>query len=84
MYGTTNYGKLFADELTETLFEVGSTQSQFQMSIYYKYASDGSKIVVLYYVDDFFYWYTNEYLGKWFVDPLWRDYMQTSWDMHIG
>ena len=38
------------------------------MSIYYKYAPDGSKIVVLSYVDDCVYWYTNEYLGKWFVD----------------
>ena len=28
----------------------------------------GSKIVVLSYGDDCVYWYTNEYLGKWFVD----------------
>ena len=40
------------------------------MSIYYKYAPDGSKIVVLSYVDDFFYWYTNEDPVKWFVDTL--------------
>ena len=40
------------------------------MSIYYKYAPDGSKIVVLSYVDDCVYWYTNEYLGRWFVDTL--------------
>ena len=40
------------------------------MSIYYKYAPDGSKIVVLYYVDDCVYWYTNEDLGKWFFDTL--------------
>ena len=40
------------------------------MSIYYKYASDGSKIVVLSYVDDCVNWYTNEDLGKWFVDTL--------------
>ena len=40
------------------------------MSIYYKYAPDGLKIVVLYYVDDCFYWYTNEDLGKWLVDTL--------------
>ena len=40
------------------------------MSIYYKYAPDGSKIVVLSYVDDCFYWYTSEALGKWFVDTL--------------
>ena len=40
------------------------------MSIDYKYAPDGSKIIVLYYVDDCVYWYTNEYTGKWFVDTL--------------
>ena len=40
------------------------------MSIYYKYALDGSKIVVLSYVDDCVYWYTNEDLVKWFVDTL--------------
>ena len=40
------------------------------MSIYYKYAPDGSKIVVLSYVDDCVYWYTNENLGNWFVDTL--------------
>ena len=45
-------------------------QSQCQMSIYYKYAPDGSKIVVLSYVDDCVYWYTNEDLGKWFVETL--------------
>ena len=37
---------------------------------YYKYAPNGSKIVVLSYVDDCVYWYTNEYLGKWFVETL--------------
>ena len=45
-------------------------QSQCQMSIYYKYAPDGSKIVVLYFFDDSIYWYTNEDLGKWFVETL--------------
>ena len=40
------------------------------MSIYYKYAPYGSNIVVLSYVDDCFYWYTSEALGKWFVDNL--------------
>ena len=40
------------------------------MSIYYNYALDGSKIVVLSYVDDCVYWYTTEDLGKWFVDTL--------------
>ena len=56
MYGMNNSGKLFADELTEWLVEAGFIQSQCQMSIYYKYAPDGSKIVVLSWVDDCFYW----------------------------
>ena len=33
MYGMTNSGKLFADELTEWLIEAGFIQSQCQMSI---------------------------------------------------
>ena len=70
MYGMTNSGKLFADELNEWLIKEGFVQSQCQMSIYYKSAPDGSKIVVLSYVDDCFYWYTNEDLGKWFFDTL--------------
>ena len=42
MYGMTNSGKLFADKLTECLIEAGFIQSQCQISIYYKYAPDGS------------------------------------------
>ena len=42
MYGMTNYGNLFSDELTEWLLEAGFIQSQYQMSIYYKYAPYGS------------------------------------------
>ena len=56
--------KFFSDELTEWLLEAGFIQSQCDMSIYYKYASNGSKIVVLSYVDDCVYWYTSEYLRK--------------------
>ena len=70
MYGMTNYGKLFADELIEWLLEAGFIQSKCQISIYYKYAPDGSKIVALSYVDDCVYWYTNEDIGKWVVDTL--------------
>ena len=55
MYVMTKSGNLFSDELTEWLLEAGFIQSQFQMSIYYKYAPNGSKIVVLSYVDDCFY-----------------------------
>ena len=40
------------------------------MSIYYKCAPDGSKLVVLYYVDDCLYWYTYEELVKWFLNKL--------------
>ena len=70
MYWMTKYGKLFDDELTEWFIKEGFVLSQCQMSIYYKYAPDGSKIVVLYYVDDCVYWYKNEDLGKSFVDTL--------------
>ena len=38
------------------------------MSIYYNYEPDGTKNVVLSYVDDCIYWYTSEALGKLFVD----------------
>ena len=40
--------------------------------VYYNYAPDGYKILVLYYVDDCVYWYTNEDLGNLFVDTLGR------------
>ena len=70
MYGMTNSGKLFDDKLIEWLIEERFIQSQCQMSIYYKYAPDGSNIVVLSYVDYCVYWYTNEDIGKWFVDTL--------------
>ena len=40
------------------------------MYVYYKYATDGSKLVVLYYGDDFLYWYTSEEIGKRFEDTL--------------
>ena len=54
------------------------------MSIYYKYAPYGSKIVILSYVDDCVDWYTYEDPGK-ILLILWeRDSMWNSWDMHIG
>ena len=40
------------------------------MSVYYKYAPDGSRLVVLFYVYDCFYWYTYEELVNWFVGTL--------------
>ena len=66
----TKSGKFFSNELTEWLLESGFIQSQCHMYINYKYAPDGSKIVDLSYVDEFVYWYTNEDIGKWFVDTL--------------
>ena len=39
------------------------------LSIYFKYVPDGTKIVSSC-VDDCVYWYTSESLGKWFVDTL--------------
>ena len=65
-----NSGKLSSDQLTEWLLEAGFIQSQCQMSIYYKYTPYGSKLVVLSYVYDCVYWYTNEDIGKWFVGTL--------------
>ena len=66
-----NSGRLSYYELKEWLLEEGFVHSQCQISIYYKYASDGTKIVVLYHVDDCVYWYTSEALGKcyshWFI-----------------
>ena len=71
MYELTNSGKIFSDELTNWLiYEASFNQSNFQMSIYYKYAPDGSKLVVLSYGDDCLYWYTSEELGKYFLDTL--------------
>ena len=64
MYGMTKYGKLSDDELTEWLLEACFIQSQCHMTIYYNYAPDGTKIVVLSSGDDFVYWYNYEALGK--------------------
>ena len=64
MYGMTNHGKSFSGELIEWLLEAVFIQSKCQMSIYYKYAQYGSKMVVLYYIDDCVYWYTSEALGN--------------------
>ena len=70
MYGMTNYGNLYADDLIELFIEEGSIQYQCQMYIYYKYATDGTITVVLSQVDDCVYWYTSEAPVKWFVDTL--------------
>ena len=75
MYGMNNYGKLFSDELTNWLInEAGFNQSKCKMYVYYKYAPDGYKSAVLYYVYDCVYWYTYEELVKWFVDTLGKSF----------
>ena len=48
MYSMTNCGKLFSDEVTEWLLEAYFIQFQYHMSIYYKYAPYGTKIVLSY------------------------------------
>ena len=48
MYVMTNYGNLFADELTEWLLEAGFIQYQCQIYIYYKYEID--ETIVLSYI----------------------------------
>ena len=66
-----NDGNIFADELTNWLIdEAGFIKSQCQMSIYYKYETYVSQLVVLSYVDDYVYWYTSEKPGNVFVDTL--------------
>ena len=61
IYGMTVSGKLFYDELANWLIDKpGSNQHKCQMSVYHKYAPDGSKLFVLYYVNDCLYWYTSE------------------------
>ena len=67
----TDSGKLFADELTNWLIkEEGLYQSLCQISIYYKCAPDGFKLVVLHYIDDFIYWYKYKELRNWFMNTL--------------
>ena len=54
-------GKLFAHELANWLIDgAGLNQYKYQMYVYYKYTPDGSRLVVLSYVDDCVYWYTSE------------------------
>ena len=64
IYGMTNSGKLFDDELTDWLIESCFIQYQWQISIYYKYAPDGANFVVPSYIDDCVYWYTSKSTGK--------------------
>ena len=46
MYGMTNSVKLFTDDSTEWSIESGFIQYQFQLSIYYKYAPYGTKMLL--------------------------------------
>ena len=64
IYGMTDTGELFYDELTECLLEACFIQYQCQIYIYNKYAPDGTKIIFLSYVDDFVYWYTSKAFEK--------------------
>ena len=70
MYGMTNSRKLFSDELTQWLIEKGFIQSQFQMSIYYKYAPDGGKLLSYLMVMTAYIGIILKPLGKWFVDTI--------------
>ena len=70
-YGINNPVKLFDDELINCVIDVvGLNYLKYQMSIYYKYSLDGSKLVMLSYIGDCVYWYTYEELGDLFVDTL--------------
>ena len=67
MYVMTKSRNLFAYDLTEWILDAGFIQYKFQISIYYNYAPDGAKIVVLSHIDDCVYWYTSKAIGKLFV-----------------
>ena len=59
------------------------------MSIYYKYAPDGTNVVVLYRVNYCVYWYIAEALGNIFVDNLGKIFHvnflgYTHWFMSIS
>ena len=61
MYRIKYSVKLSSDELTNWLIdEPGFNQYKYQISVHYKYAPDGSNLVVLSYVYDFLYWSTSE------------------------
>ena len=67
----TNSGTSFSIELTNWLIdEADFNHSKCQISLYYKYELDCSKLVVFSYVDVFVYWYTYYELGKLFLDTL--------------
>ena len=70
MYVMPNSQKLFADEIPEWLLEAGFIKCQCHMSIYLRYASDGTIVFFLSFFDDCVYWYTSEAPGNWFVDNL--------------
>ena len=71
MYGMTHYEKVFSNKLANWMIDDEVfNHYKYQMSIYYKYEPDGSKLVMLSYVDYCLYWYTYEKLGKWFVDTI--------------
>ena len=70
VYGITDYGKVFADDLTEWLLESGLIQYQCQMSICYNSSPDGKILFLKSYVDDCVYQYTYKDLRNWFVDNL--------------
>ena len=66
-----SFWNLFHDELINWMIDKsGFYQPKYQMYVYYKYAPYGSKLFMLYYVDDCVYWYTYEEIGNWFVDTL--------------
>ena len=65
MYGMTNSVNLYANKIINCLIdEAGFKQEIFQMSIYYIYAPDGSKLVVLSCFYYYIYWFTYEELVK--------------------
>ena len=71
IYGMIHYIIFFSEEINNWLIDVeGFKQWQCKISIYYKYAPYGSKLVVLTYVDDCVFRYTSKEVGKWSVNKI--------------
>ena len=79
IYGITSSGELFFGEITNWVINgEGFKHSQCQISIYYKYDPNVSKLVVLSYVYECVYWYIYAELEKWLWIHLEEYYMGTS------
>ena len=83
MYVMTNSGNLFSGELTEWLLGGVFIRYQCQMSIYYKYAPDGKKLLSYLLLMTVYIGIQMKPLENGLCILWERDYMQTSYNMYI-